>query len=909
MKKTIIYLLLAATGGGLHAQCSFKLGSDRFFCKGEVINTLISGPPGYLTYKWSTGATTQDITINAEGTYFCTGTKLNTDLINNGNFDAGNTGFSSSYDIGAGGPYGILSVEGTYYVSNSPSAVHNMFPSFIDHTTGTGNMLVVNGSGKNNASVWCQSITVQPNKTYNFSAWVATCVAASQAELARLQFSINGVLLGSVFSPSLMQGEWLPFNATWTSGINTTAAICIVNQNTTTSGNDFALDDIYFQEVCTYTDTIQVKSVSIPEVKVTTPVFISCISPTVTLNATSTTPGVSYSWTGPSSFTSSLQYPVVSLPGVYTVEVKEPLNGCESGATVNVNSDFSLPGVDAGSNQTLTCASPTALLIGTSGITGVLYTWSGPNGFTANTAKTQVSQPGKYYLTVTNPLNGCFGKDSVTITSSMDYPVVGILTTDVSCFGKNDGIASVTVSGGVPPYSYAWTSGGMTSSISSLPPGNYTCTVTGANGCSTPAVANLSEPTAILVSPPLDYTICIGQEVTLMPAASGGTPPYSYTFYDPNSVTITNPIRPTISGTYSVVASDQKGCSSSSAKFLITISSEMLLAITAPSYVCKGTCVTLAATVSGGKGDYKYSWQPLNQAGASVEVCPETTTTYTVTVKDACGEKQQPVTLTVVPVAVPVIQAKDTTGCSPLCFSMSATGPPHIKSYNWTIDSKFSGKDAVLKDCVSAGDHRIELVVTDSLGCKGGSFQYVHAYAPPKAAFIFEGQDANQELSVLNNTVHFTNKSQGYISAVWDFGTGQTSTLANPSFVFPAEENCYTVSLIVSSTQSCRDTTIRELCIQDLFTIYFPNAFSPDEDLVNDEFKPKSNGIDAKNYHFLIFDRWGKLVFETADVNEGWKGTSVNKNEAPSGVYVWKCNVKDKRGKSHQYIGHVTLVR
>lgn len=167
------------------------------------------------------------------------------ELVVNGNFELGNTGFFSSYSY-LQGPAPVLN-EGFYTVIDNPNNIHSGFQACADHTSGSGQQMVLNGATQSNVSLWCQTITIQPNTDYNFSTWVQSM---NNQNPAQLQFSINGINLGNVFSPPALGCQWVQFFTVWNSGANTTATICIVNQNTNAGGNDFALDDISFIE-CT----------------------------------------------------------------------------------------------------------------------------------------------------------------------------------------------------------------------------------------------------------------------------------------------------------------------------------------------------------------------------------------------------------------------------------------------------------------------------------------------------------------------------------------------------------------------------------------------------------------------------------------------------------------------------------
>ena len=158
-------------------------------------------------------------------------------LVINGNFEAGNTGFGSDYTFVVD-----TTPPGVYTVDDDPNDGHPSFASFGDHTTGTGQMMIVNGSEVGGLRVWFENnIPVLQNTTYFFSTWISTVFPQSPAQL---DFSINGSAIGPTFTAPSTTGVWQQFFASWNSGSNTTANIALVNQNLAFTGNDFALDDI-----------------------------------------------------------------------------------------------------------------------------------------------------------------------------------------------------------------------------------------------------------------------------------------------------------------------------------------------------------------------------------------------------------------------------------------------------------------------------------------------------------------------------------------------------------------------------------------------------------------------------------------------------------------------------------------
>lgn len=241
------------------SECSMDLGSDTLIC-GTINLTL--NPGLFDQYLWQNGSTNSTFNVITPGQYWCKGSNFDTtNLVVNSGFESGNVNFSTNYVPGtAGGTWGYLTNAGTYAVSTSPSAVHNNFFTCSDHTpTGPGNMMIVNGSNVANQSVWCQTITVSPNTDYYFSIWAMSVENTDAANVSSLFFKINGVQIGTNFSPPFSACSWQQYSQTWNSGSNTTANLCVFN-HTIVGNNDFAIDDIFFGEVCIVSDTINIAS-------------------------------------------------------------------------------------------------------------------------------------------------------------------------------------------------------------------------------------------------------------------------------------------------------------------------------------------------------------------------------------------------------------------------------------------------------------------------------------------------------------------------------------------------------------------------------------------------------------------------------------------------------------------------
>ena len=210
----------------------------------------------------------QTVSPTETTTYYVTGRYIYGDIVYNGDFENGNFGFTSGYSYYTtnSNNWGVIGQEGTYTINTNSANVHNNFGTYqcLDHTygNGTGKCMYVNGAGTANTTVWQEVINVQPNTDHIFITWVASLgqsSTCSSSELARLQFSINGQTIGSIFTAPSTTAQWQQFYQIWNSGNATTATIRILNQNTVNSGNDFALDDISFSPMYTCTDSVTVE--------------------------------------------------------------------------------------------------------------------------------------------------------------------------------------------------------------------------------------------------------------------------------------------------------------------------------------------------------------------------------------------------------------------------------------------------------------------------------------------------------------------------------------------------------------------------------------------------------------------------------------------------------------------------
>jgi gliding motility-associated-like protein len=412
---------------------NFSIGNDSTLLCGQTYT--LQANQGLDSYAWSTGSSQSSITVSTSGTYSCFATDLGPEIVVNGDFSAGNTGFTTGYTLGTGGFYGLLSNAGTYAINTSPNNVHNNFSVCSDHTTaGTGNMMIVNGANTAGTNVWCQTVNVSPNTNYQFSTWAAN--ALNDPNVAQLQFSINGTTLGTPFSTATNACTWNQFFEVWNSGANTSIDICITNLNSSGGGNDFSIDDISFRPVCTYTDQV---TVTIPPnpVTQTSPAQTICEGDNVDITASSVSSNMTYTWT-PGGVGATINVSPTSTT-TYTV-VGEDANGCISNTgtvVVNVNP---LP-VLTFEGDSVICEGTAGLIKVISSIPQTDFLWTN-NNLTLATITVSPSTTTIYEVTATSP-QGCVAtaEFEMTVLEELEVEIEGNI---VFCEGDQNSLQAIS---------------------------------------------------------------------------------------------------------------------------------------------------------------------------------------------------------------------------------------------------------------------------------------------------------------------------------------------------------------------------------------------------------------------------------------------------------------------------------
>ena len=379
--------------------------NDTTICAGSTKQLLASPSLNFCwsptTYLNNPGVSNPITSTPQNITYYYTADITGTNLIANGNFNAGNSGFTSQYTY-----TNPNSAEGQYFVGNNPQTWNAALSSCTDHTSGTGNMLMVNGATSPDVEIWKQTITVTPNTNYNFSAWVQSLISSNPAQI---QVSINGNPIGNVSTAALATCLWSPLSVNWNSGNATSASITITNKNTQVTGNDFALDDISFASVIKKTDSVKI-TVSNPLVKTNNDTTF-CKGGQVQLN---TTGANSYSWSPATGLNNpNIPNPIAS-PLTTTQYIVTGITsaGCTAKDTVMIN--INNGPIVTRANDTTICLGSQAQLFATGGIA---YSWSPAATLNNSSIPNPIATPSvttTYLVTVTGS-NTCTTVDSVKV--------------------------------------------------------------------------------------------------------------------------------------------------------------------------------------------------------------------------------------------------------------------------------------------------------------------------------------------------------------------------------------------------------------------------------------------------------------------------------------------------------------
>ena len=232
-------------------------------------------------------------------------------------------------------------------------------------------------------------------------------------------------------------------------------------------------------------------------------------------------------------------------------------------------------------------------------------------------------------------------------------------------------------------------------------------------------------------------------------------------------------------------------------------------------------------------------------------------------------------------------------------------GSDGVNNWRWNLDDGQTSTEQNPQALYSVFEPKtVSLIVTNGF-CSDTSGQTINLDNYLKADFeAFEDQCPNEQ-------AQFTGTPTGSVkNHTWSFGDGGTSTEQSPSYTYatPGRTAIYTVRYTVTDSLGCQSTAEKPVRVYVSCYLAVPSAFTPNGDGQNDQLRVL-NAIKAEKLEFKVFNRWGQLLFKTADWKQGWDGT-FKRLAQPTGVYVWFLGYTDRdSGTRRELKGTATLIR
>ena len=597
--------------------------------------------------------------------------------------------------------------------------------------------------------------------------------------------------------------------------------------------------------------------------------------------------------------------------GNHTVTVTDAY-GCKTTTTVDITQPSALS-ASANMNSAVSCfgggngSATVNVNGGTPAGSGYNYIWD--SGSTNATATNLIA--GSHTVTITDA-NNCTTTATISISQPSQITVQANSITNVSCYGGSDGVANAVANGGTLPYSsYQWTSGATTPTATNLSEGLNTVTVTDANGCSQTASVTINQPAQLIITKfTPDTILCYGDKTgTIHTTITGGTPAYTYAWSNstsgPNLLNVP-------AGNYTLTVTDKNKCTTTASFDLLQPAQIVAQVVKNSTYTiikCHGDGngeITIQGT--GGTPPLTFNWNT-SATGLTINNLSgsPTGTPYTDTITDANGCKKIFTVKVYEPTALNVTSGSTDAHCKNECdgkvTSFVTGGTPFSNgtyTYLWTHNSDTYNVADTNGLCPGA----YQLMVTDANGCTELANTYIHINDSITADFV-----ANPSSGFVPLTVSFiytgTNDSLNNQYS-WDFGDqSPIDTTQNPVHTYITQDT-FKVCLKLKN-KICDDSICKFINTEFKSTLTIPNVFTPNGDGKNDEFKVRDTNI--VQFNCMIFDRWGKKIYEWSDISKGWNGKNQGTGGlASDGVYFYIIKATGRDNVVHDSHGYVTLI-
>ena len=564
--------------------------------------------------------------------------------------------------------------------------------------------------------------------------------------------------------------------------------------------------------------------------------------------------------------------------GTYTLNIDNGI--CNQIQAATVIDNLLQPISDAGMNLEINCQNNCVILQGQASENNI--SWSGPNGFSSTELQPEVCLSGVYVLEVINDINGCISKDSMIVIDE-----VVNLSSEVSAnICENDCYYM-----GVEEFCQA---------------GVYNIVLLSTTGCD--SIVNLTlEMTSTFIDiatpKPLD---CNNEIVTLDASQSISGPGVSYFWFSPDGNILSNPNGQTIdvdeSGTYQLTLMNN-GCSNT-ANVTVVQNVDTLLADAGLDLFldCNSQEAVLEPVIEG-LDNLVIEWSgPNGFDSQDPNPTVENTGLYVLTLTHLISGCTAADVVKVEGIAPIIFEIDPDVSCleSPTGSLTVGNVSEGLPPYQYALDDQIFQESPDF-EMVSSGEHTV--YVMDNLGCIQSQETNIMNYDPIQINLEETYQTCADE-TVFLSAVDSNQINTGSLTFLWSDG----STNAVRPFSLSGD---YWVEV----SNEC-ETVHHDFTVINEFTpltdfLYIPNAFSPNGDFINDEFKVEA-AVPIVEFEILIFDRWGNNVFGTKDIHKGWNG-KLKGRKSHIGVYVWWLRAKFETCNSEiEEIfleGDVTLLR
>lgn len=729
------------------AAFSATLSSTGVSCNGASNGSATvtgAGGTGPYSFLWSGGQTTNSINNLAAGAISVTVTD------NNG------CTATSSGNISEPTPISV-SVSVTNAACGSSNGIASASAS-----GGTGSLSFFWSNGQTNSTATGLAVGTYNVTVEDANGCIQSDVAtvgnngAPTVSIAATDVSCSGLANGS--AASTVSGGTTPYTYSWSNGQNSATATGLSAgiYNLTVTGNDGCS--------ASSSDTVNTPA---PIVSTTTSVDAACnggSNGSVSVSVSGGSSPYTYLWSAGQTTATATGLPA----GVYSVLVTDN-NGCvDSSASATVSQPTAIVVSATSTNAGCGSSNGTATASATGGAGGFTFSWSvGQTGATATGLAA-----GTYTVSATDS-TGCISSGTVSVSNS-GAPLVTVSVSNIFCNGGNNGSATANATGGVTPYSYAWSNGQTTASANGLTAGNYTVTVTDNIGCSSIKSTTITEPPALTLSTTSTNASCGSSNGSASAIAGGGVTPYQYSWSGGQTTSTINILS---AGIYQVTITDANGCLTSSSA-TVSNAGAPAITVTSQNVTCEGgNNGSASVSATGGATPYTYVWSDGQTTSAATGLAEGN---YSVTVSDALSCQSFGTTaITALSQSPSVSLGGDTASCGTITLNAGSG----FSSYLWsnsattpTISVSASGNYSVL--------------VTDSNGCSNSDTVAVTI----NSASVDLGPDT--VICLENDSTYILDAGSGFASYLWSNGsTGQTLTV-NADGVF---------SVTVVDSNGCTD--------------------------------------------------------------------------------------------------------